>query len=245
MLKWIIAACFVSMSCVSSDLSQDEQATGTPGYAITTSPSLTNIAETGQATMTVTVSPFNGYTGSVSLSPSGLPSNTTASFSPQPVVITSGSVNSTMTLTTTNAPDGAYIVNVTGDDGNPADISNSSNCCSNLQVGVAPDYSLAVTPSSISVHRGSAAMYSYTVTGNSAFSQSSQGTTIDMAQFGAPNNTTTTFVPASFSLASNGVQNGTMKIQTTSQTQRGTYTVFGRAFNGLNVHSVSVSLVVQ
>lgn len=69
-----------------------------------------SVAPGGSGTSTVTVAPLNGFTGSVTLSVSGLPSGVTGAFVPNPTTTTS-----TLTLTATaNAAPGTSTVTVTG-----------------------------------------------------------------------------------------------------------------------------------
>src|SRR6266478_2571596 len=64
-----------------------------PNYTLSTSPTSLSIAQGTSGTSTITVTPHNGFSSSVSLSASGLPSGVTASFSPNPA-----STTSTLTL---------------------------------------------------------------------------------------------------------------------------------------------------
>jgi hypothetical protein len=67
-------------------------------------------------TYAVTVSAIDGFTGSVTLSVTGLPAGTTNNFNPQP--ITGGSGSSTLTITTSTAtPTGTYSLTITGTSG--------------------------------------------------------------------------------------------------------------------------------
>src|SRR5207237_2476190 len=68
--------------------------TAQPNYTVSASPSSLTITQGGSGTSTITLTPRNGFSGSVSLSASGLPSGVTASFSPNPATTTS-----TLTLT--------------------------------------------------------------------------------------------------------------------------------------------------
>jgi 6-phosphogluconolactonase (cycloisomerase 2 family) len=63
-----------------------------------------------QTTYTVTVTPIGGFTGSVTLSVSGLPAGTTGSFSPNPTTTTS-----TLSITVSDTtPDGTFTLTITG-----------------------------------------------------------------------------------------------------------------------------------
>lgn len=69
---------------------------------------------TGSASCQITINPTGGYSGSVSMSASGLPSGVSASFAPNPA-----SASSTMTVTAAaSAVSGTTTLTITGTDGN-------------------------------------------------------------------------------------------------------------------------------
>src|SRR6185312_12088083 len=57
---------------------------GTPDYTLSASPASLTVTQGTAGTSTITVNPVNGFTGSVSLSASGLPAGVTASFGTNP-----------------------------------------------------------------------------------------------------------------------------------------------------------------
>ncbi len=61
----------------------------TPSFTLSASPNSLSLTQGSTATSAVTVTPVNGFTGSVTLSASGLPSGVTASFSPSAATTTS------------------------------------------------------------------------------------------------------------------------------------------------------------
>lgn len=88
---------------------------GTPDFNIAASPASQTVTRGSSTTYTVTVGALNGFTGTVSLSVSGLPSRTTASFNPSSVA---GSGSSTLTITTANrTPAGTKTLTITGTSG--------------------------------------------------------------------------------------------------------------------------------
>jgi hypothetical protein len=64
------------------------------GFSLSASPNSLSISQGSSGTSTITVTPQNGFSGSVTLSASGLPSGVTAAFNPNPTTTTS-----TLTLT--------------------------------------------------------------------------------------------------------------------------------------------------
>ena len=87
--------------------------TSNPSYSLSVSPASLSIAAGASGSATVTVNPIDGFSGSVSLTASGLPSGVTASFSPASTTSTS-----TLTLTvSSSATAGSATVTITGTSG--------------------------------------------------------------------------------------------------------------------------------
>ena len=90
-----------------------------PNYTLSASPTSLTMTQGGSGTSTISVTPQNGFSGSVSLSASGLPSGVTASFSPNPttttstLTLTAGSAASTGTVTVTIMGTSGTLTNTT------------------------------------------------------------------------------------------------------------------------------------
>jgi hypothetical protein len=93
-----------------------------PDFSISATPSSPIVVQTNSTSYSVTVSSLNGFSGTVSLNVSGLPSNATASFS-NPLVTGSGSSTLTVTPAMTTPP-GMYTLTITGTSGS---LSHSAN----------------------------------------------------------------------------------------------------------------------
>lgn len=86
-----------------------------PDFAISATPSSQSVAQGGSTTFTVNVTPSNGFSGSVALSVSGLPSGATSAFNPTSIT---GTGSSTLTVgTATTTPAGTYPLTITGTSG--------------------------------------------------------------------------------------------------------------------------------
>jgi beta-glucanase (GH16 family) len=97
-------------------------ATSSPDFTVSATPASETVAPGGTTSYTVTATPQNGFTGTVALSASGLPSGASASFNPTSIT-SSGS--STLTVATAGStPSGSYTLSVTGTSGS---LSHSSN----------------------------------------------------------------------------------------------------------------------
>ena len=88
-------------------------ATATPDFSLSASPSSLTITQGSNGSSTITVTPQNSFTGSVTLAASGLPNGVTASFGANPTTATS-----TLTLTASStATTGVSTVTITGTSG--------------------------------------------------------------------------------------------------------------------------------
>ena len=93
-------------------------------FSLTASPSSVTVSAGNSALYTATVSALGGtFSSAVSLSCSGLPTASSCAFSPASITPGSGSVNATMTVTTTKrrggngTPAGTYTLTIKGDSG--------------------------------------------------------------------------------------------------------------------------------
>jgi hypothetical protein len=92
---------------------QSSPPSAAPSYTLSASPTSLTITQGNSGTSAITVAPQNGFSGSVSLSASGLLSGVTASFSPNPTATTS-----TLMLTaSSSAAVGTVTVTITGTSG--------------------------------------------------------------------------------------------------------------------------------
>lgn len=83
---------------------------GNPDFSLSANPASLSVAQGASGTSTITITPINGFNGSVNLSASGLPTGVTAGFSPNPATTTS-----TLTLTVgSGAATGTSTITITG-----------------------------------------------------------------------------------------------------------------------------------
>jgi hypothetical protein len=88
-------------------------ASSSPSFTLSTTPSSLTITQGSDGTSTITVTPAGGFSGSVTLAASGLPSGVIAAFSTNPTTSTS-----TLTLTaSSSATTGTATVTITGTSG--------------------------------------------------------------------------------------------------------------------------------
>jgi hypothetical protein len=200
----------------------------TGNFSLSASPSSQTVTAGNSASYTATITPSGGFTGSVTLSVSGLPSGATARFSVNPVA---GSGNSTLTVNTSSStPTGSYTLTITGTSTSPS-LTHSTTVTL-----VVNSFSVSASPSSETVTRGSNATYTVTVTPINGFTG-----TVSFRISGLPTNSTATFNPTSVK----GRGTSTLTITTNSSTTTGTFSLRIRGTSSRASHNVTVQLVVQ
>ena len=198
-------------------------------FTLTALPASQTVFQGNGTTYTATVSPLNGFSGSVALTATGLPAGATASFNPAQV--SSGS--STMSVTTaSNTPAGSYTVTITGTSGS---LTHSANVTLVVNAAAVPDFAIATAPSSQSVAAGSGTSYTSTVTASGGFSG-----TVALSVSGLPAGATGAFNPASINVSGPS----TLTVTTSAATPVGSYTLTITGISGSLTHSATAILVV-
>src|SRR5262249_24742371 len=101
-------------------------------YTLAVTPSSQSVVVGNATTYTTTIGALNGFSGTVTLSASGLPSGASASFSPATVT---GSGTSTLTVTTTaSTPIGSSTLTITGTSGSLIHTASTSLVVTNAGV---------------------------------------------------------------------------------------------------------------
>jgi len=178
----------------------------TPDFAITASPTQVSINAGSQGTSTITITPQNGFTGAVTLTATQLTGWTQPTLTPNSIT-TSGTSTLTITVPTT-ASAGTYQVTVAG-----TSATNSHSTTISVQV-TKPDFSIAASPTSLTITRGS--------TGHAAISVSPLNGYTGTVTLTA---STIRGITCTFSPQSLNSGNSAMTITVSSSTARGTYTI--------------------
>jgi hypothetical protein len=194
-------------------------------FSLGATPSSQPVPVGSSTTYTVNVGALNGFSGTVSLSVSGLPAGATAAFSPASIG-TSGSSTLTVTAGSTT-PANSYTLTITGTSG-----SLTHSATVTLSVN---DFSISATPASQTVAAGSSTTYTVNVGNVNGFVGS-----VTFSIAGLPAGATATFNPTSV----NSLGSSTLTVNTATSTPAGTSTLTITGANGSLTHSTTVSLTV-
>lgn len=223
-------------------------ASGAQGFTIASSPNL-NIAPgaTSGNTSTITVTPTNGFTGSVAVScavtaaPTGAVSPVTCSL-PSPVNITgAAAVTSTLTVSSTaTTTSGNYVITVTGTSG-----SVTQTTTVNVAVAV-PSFTLTANPTSLNFLQAATSGNTSTITVSPVFgftgsvALSCSATTIPT---GATSPVTCAASPTPVSVNGSS-QTSTVTVTSTSSTTVGAYVVTITGTSGSITQTATVAVNV-
>jgi hypothetical protein len=199
----------------------------TPDFSLSASPSSLSVTQGSSGSSTITITPSGGFTGSVTLSASGLPAGVTAGFGTNPA--TSSSV---LTLTASStATTGTATVTITGTSGS---LTHTTTVSLTVTAPAQPNFTLSASPSSLTVKQGTSGTSTITVTDQNGFTGSVSLSTSALpsgvtASFGV-NPTTSTSVL-------------TFTASSTATTGTSTITVTGTS--GTLTHTTTISLTIS
>jgi hypothetical protein len=202
--------------------------TGAANFSLGVTPTSASVAAGGGANYSVSVGAVNGFSGSVGLSVSGLPSGATANFNPSSV---GAGASSTLTVTTTSGtPVGNSTLTIVGTSGSLTHTTSVT-----LSVTAAPGFTLSATPSSASVTAGAGASYTVSVTALNGFSGS-----VSLSLSGLPSGTTGTFKTNPVGAGASSA----LSVTTSSSTAAGNYSLTIAGTSSGSSASAHVTLVV-
>jgi hypothetical protein len=207
----------------------------TPDFSLSASPGSQTVVQGASTSYTVTATPLNSFSGTVNLTVSGCPANTTCTLNPTSVNLPPAG-NSTLSVqTTSTTPTGTYTLTVTGTSGR---LTHSTTVTLVVTSSQPPDFSISASPSSRSIKRGSNTTYTTTVTALNGFAG-----TVNLSVTGCPASSSCRLIPTSVPLPPSPA-NSTLSVGTSKKTPAGTYTLTITGSSGSLQHSTGVGLTV-
>jgi subtilase family serine protease len=205
----------------------------TPTFTLSDSPSSLTITQGGSGTSTITVTDVGGFTGSVTLAASGLPSGVTAAFGTNP---TTGTSVLTLTASST-ATTGSATVKITGTSGS---LTASTTLALTVNSTATPNFSVAASPASVTVTQGASGTSTITITSTGGFNSA---TTLSAS--GLPTGVTAAFSTNPVTPPANGSATSTLTLTASSSATVGAATVTITGTSGSTTHSTTIALTVN
>jgi hypothetical protein len=198
-----------------------------PDFSLGATPPSVAVGAGTKATYSIGIGALNGFSGTVSLSATGLPSGATATFSPASVT---GAGSSTLSIaTSTTTPASTYTITVQGTSG------TLSHAVFVTLVVTGPDFALVASPPSLSVTQGSSAVSTIALSNLNGFKG-----TVSLSTTGVPTGATAKLSRTSLS----GTTTATLTLATTTSTPAGSYAVQVTGVSGSLTHTTTVTLSV-
>jgi hypothetical protein len=200
--------------------------TAPPNFTLSASPASQTVPLGGATSYGVTLSPTGGFTGSVTLSVSGLPTGASGTFTPNPAT-----ASSTLAVATSlSTPVGTYPLTITGVSGS---LTHTTLVSLVVTVPPPPDFTLSGSPASQTVTQGGATNYAVTVSPANGFTSA-----VTLSVSGLPTGAAGSFTPNPTTTSA------TLAVTTAANTPAGTYPLTITGVSGSLTHTTSVSLTV-
>jgi hypothetical protein len=202
-------------------------AQSTPNFTLSASPASVSVTQGSSGKSTITETPSGGFTGSVTLSASGLPAGVTASFGTNPTTSTS-----VVTFTASStATTGTSTITITGTSGT---LTHTTSVSLTINGVATPNFSLSASPSSLTVKQGTSGTSTITETPSGGFTGS-----VTLSASGLPSGVTASF-------GTNPTTSTSVVTLTASSTATtGTATVTITGTSGTLTHTTTVSLTIS
>ena len=195
-----------------------------PSFTLSASPSNLTFLQGSAGSTTMTINPQNGFSGTVVLSASGLPSGVSAVFGTNPATTTS-----LLTLSASGtATTGTVTVTVSGTSG-----SLTKSTTISLTVNPQGNFTLSASPTSLTIQRGASGASTITVAAQNGFNSN-----VSLSASGLLSGVTASFNPSSTSSTSKL----TLTASSTAATGTVTVTVTGSSGNLSNATTISLTV---
>jgi hypothetical protein len=202
-----------------------------PDFSISASPSSQTVTAGNSTTYSVTIGALNGFTGTVNLKVSGLPTGATGSFTPSSV--TGSGTSSIGVSTSSSTPTGTSTLTITGTSGS---LLHTTTVTLVVNAAATQDFSISATPSSQTVTSGGTTTYNVTITAMNGFTG-----TVTLGTNSLPSGATGSFNPTTVT----GSGTSVLTIGTgATMPAPGPYTFMITGTSGSLMHSTGVVLTI-
>jgi subtilase family serine protease len=205
----------------------------TPSFTLSDSPGSLSITQGSSGTSTITVNDAGGFSGSVTLTASGLPSGVTATFGTNP---TTGTSVLTFTASST-ATTGTSTVTITGTSGS---LTATTTIALTISATASPNFSIAASPASLTVAQGASGTSTITITSTGGFNSATT-----LTATGLPTGVTAAFSTNPVTPPANGSVTSTLTLTASASATVGAATVTITGTAGSTTHSTTIALTVN
>jgi subtilase family serine protease len=204
----------------------------TQSFTLSASPNSLTITQGNNGTSTITVTDLGGFSGSVTLAASGLPSGVTAGFNPNPTTTTS-----TLTLTASStATIGSATVTITGTSGS---LMATTTIALTVNAGSAPNFTIGASPAQLTITQGNNGTSTITIGSQNSFNSA---TTLTVS--GLPSGVTSMFSTNPVTPPANSTATSTLTLTASATATTGNATITVTGTSGTLTHNTTIALTV-
>jgi hypothetical protein len=197
-----------------------------PSFTLSASPTSLTFPQGSSGSATITIHPLNGFNGNVNLTASGLPNGVGAILATNPA-----STTSVLTLSATStATIGTFTVTVAGTSG-----SVTSKATITATVNPVGNYTLSVSPSSLSIVQGASGTSTIAVTAQNGFNGN-----VSLSASGLPSGVTASFSPN----AATATSTVTLTASNTATAGTATVTITGTSGSLTNTTAIALTVIL-
>jgi endoglucanase len=196
----------------------------TPDFTLSVNPTSLTIIAGSSGTGTLTVTPLNGFNGTVAFSATGLPSGVSVTFT--------GNTATFNVAATAPASSGTVTIN-----GTSGTLSHTATIQLTVNIVVQnppPDFSISATPATVAVTQGGSGTSTISITPTGGFTGS-----VSLSASGLPSGVTASFSPASATTSS------TLTFMAAATAATGTSAVTVTGMSGSLSHTATIQLAVN
>ncbi len=201
-----------------------------PGFSLSASPNTVTVAQGGNGSSMITVTPSGGFSSSVGLTATGQPTGVGISFNPSTVSGGSGTSTMAISVASTTTP-GTYSITVTGTSTSTVETTTVSLTVT----GTTPGFSISASPTTISIARSGSGTVAINTSVSGGFNSS-----IALSASGQGSGNTVAFTPSSIT----GAGSSSMKITVGRRASLGNHTITVSGTSGTTTHTTTVTLDV-
>src|SRR5580658_4729415 len=205
----------------------------TPSFTLSASPSSLSVTQGSSGSSTISVTDVNGFSGSVTLAASGLPSGVTAAFGTNP---TTGTSVLTLTASST-ATTGSSTVTITGTSGS---LTATTTVALTVNSTATPNFTITASPASLTITQGASGTSTITITSTGGFNAATT-----LSATGLPAGVTAAFSTNPVTPAANGSATSTLTLTASATATVGTATVTITGTSGSLTQSTTIALTVN
>jgi subtilase family serine protease len=206
----------------------------TPAFTIAASPASVSVVKGSSGASTISTSVSGGFDSAVALSASGQPAGVTVAFSPTSIAAPGSGTSGVKFTVASTTVTGTYPITITGTGDS---ITHTTTVSLTVTAAATPAFTLAASPTSVSVTQGKSGTSTITTTVSGGFSSA-----VALTASGQPVGVTATFNPTSLAAPGSGTSVLTLAVATT--VAAGTYPITVTGTGGGITHTAAVSLTV-